>query len=298
MGDKMSNTRKIKIYFTIIMAFFILTLVGGEYYYNQYGFSTNGIIYEFMKTPSANMYENYSLSIPQDSIIIRLDDAGAWHYDNLVPKIANDVTSRNLSMIIAVIPDKISNDAVFLTYMRELLKNPRIEIAQHGYTHSEEEFKNASLEQAREWIQEGKEDIITQLKVVPITFIPPYNVYSSDTVTALKEADFKVIAGEDGDYNISKDILILGYTAATYNFSTNRTISADKIIQDCKESLKEMGYCEIMVHPQDFLEEKSEEGPRQLDLVKYTEFLRLLDELKKLDGQSITFKDNLVYNGL
>lgn len=296
MGDKMNHTTRIKIYFTILIGFFIITLVGGEYYYSQYGFSTKGFIYEFMKGPSPDMYENYSVSIPQNQIILRLDDAGAWHYNDLVPKIAEDVTSRDLSLVIAVIPEDISKDTVFLNYMRELIKNPNIEVAQHGYSHNEEEFKDATLEEAREWIQKGKEEIIEQLKVVPITFIPPYNTYSKSTLTALKEENFKVIAGDNGEYSITKDILILGYTAKTFDFSTNENIPVEKIIYDCKKSLKERGYCEIMIHPQDFLTDPELEGPRELDLIKYAKFLTLLDELQKLDAESITFKDNLVLN--
>lgn len=298
----MNHTRKTKIYFSIIILFFIISLVGGQYYYNEYGFSTNGISYEFMKTPNSNMYENYSVSIPNNSIILRLDDAGAWHYDEEVPKIAEDVTSRNLSLVIAVIPANISNDKVFLAYMRELLKNPNIEVAQHGYAHTEEEFKDVNLEQAKELIQQGKEEIIKELKVVPITFVPPYNVYSDETVTALKEENFKAILGDNEEYDTLQqqtgDLIKLGYTTATFNFSTNESIPVNKIIQDCNKSLQEKGYCEIMIHPQDFLTTKSSDSPRVLDLVKYTEFLRLLDELQELKANTITPKNSLVNNYL
>ncbi len=292
----MNRLIKVKIYFSMLMLFLVITLVGGQYYYSQYGFSTNGIVYELMKSPDSNIYENYSLSIPQNEIILRLDDAGAWHYDDLVPKIAEDVTSRNLSLVIGVIPEKISQDGIFLTYMRELLKNPNIEVAMHGYSHDEEEFKDATLEEAREWISQGKEEIIKQLKVVPITFIPPYNVYSKDTLTALKEYDFKVIAEDQGEYVLTKDMLILGYTAKTFDFGTNENIPVELIINNCKDSLEERGYCQIMIHPQDFLTDPELDGPRELDLIKYAEFLRLLDELNKLNADSTTFKDNLVIN--
>lgn len=287
----MNNAKKIKIYFSMLIIFFIITLVGGQYYYSQYGFSTEGINYEFIKTPSADIYQDYYISLPKDSIIIRLDDAGAWHYNQEVEKIANDVTSRNLSLVIAVIPEKISHDTVFLDYMRELLENPNIEVAMHGYTHSEEEFKNASLEQATEWIQKGKQEIIQELKVVPITFIPPYNVYSPETITALKQENFKVIAGAKGEYSMTHDFLILGYTTRTSDYSVSDKIPVKRIIQECETSLKEREYCEIMIHPQDFL---SENNPGELDIIRYTQFLILLDELNKLQAESTTFKEHLI----
>ncbi|MGY4884421.1 MAG: DUF2334 domain-containing protein [Nanobdellota archaeon] len=290
----MNHTIKIKIYFTMLIVFFVLTLVGGQYYYNQYGFSTNGFMYEFVKNPPADMYEDYYVSAPHNQIILRLDDAGAWHYDDIVPKIAEDVTSRNMSLVIGVIPEKISQDTAFLTYMRELVKNPNIEVAMHGYSHTEEEFRYATLGEARDWIQAGKEEIIKQLKVVPITFIPPYNVYSKETLTVLQEEGFKVISGDNKEYSINGDILMLGYTSKTFDFSKNKNIPTKQIIAECNQSIEERGYCEIMIHPQDFLTSPDLEGPRKLDSAKYAEFLKLLDKLQELEAESITFKDNLV----
>lgn len=287
----MNNLKKMKVYFSIIILFFIMTLVGGKYYYSQYGFSTNKISYEFIKNPNANIYENYNIEFPKNSIILRLDDAGAWHYDEEVYQIAKDIISRDLSLVIGVIPEKISKDTVFLDYMRELLENPNIEVAMHGYTHSEEEFKEASLEEAREWIKKGKEEIIRQLKVVPLTFIPPYNVYSQETITALKEEDFKVITGTKWEYNIEKNFLILGYTTKTVDYTVSKDIPVEKIIRECKTSIKEIGYCEIMIHPQDFF---TEESNKNLDQERYSQFLELLDKLKELEIESTTFKDSLI----
>ena len=236
------------------------------------------------------------MTIPQNQIILRLDDAGAWHYDELVQRIADDVTSRNLHLVIAVIPKDISKDTNFLLYMRELLRDPRIEVAQHGYEHSEEEFRDYTYEEAIDAIEKGKEEIIRELKVVPITFIPPYNVYSKATEDALKAEGFKVIAGEEGEYSIKPNMLILGYTATTSDFPYTKDIDVSRIIADCRQSLAEKGYCEIMIHPQDFLTDPDLEGPREFDMIKYTQFQILLDSLKKVNAESITFKDNLYLN--
>lgn len=287
----MNNKNKMKLYFSMIFIFFIITLVGGQYYYNQYGFSTNGIVYGFLRTPESNMYENYSISIPENSIIIRIDDTGAWHYNEEVQRITKDILSRDLSIVIGVIPEKISQDIIFLEYMRELARNPNVEIAMHGYTHSEEEFKDASLEEAREWIRKGKEEIIKELKVVPVTFIPPYNIYSKDTITALKEESFKVIAGNRGEYSIKEDFIILGYTTKTSSYLTTDKIEVERIVKECEISLQERRYCEIMIHPQDFF---TEDNYGEIDLIKYTQFLNLLDRLKELEAESTTFKDHLI----
>lgn len=92
-------------------------------------------------------YDNQSgFNLPVEKVIIlRMDDVQGYAWNRLVINLTDAVLSKNMSMTLGVIPDRdINNDTVIKKYLLEKIKDPRIEIAQHGTTHTENEFLNLS----------------------------------------------------------------------------------------------------------------------------------------------------------
>lgn len=239
---------------------------------------------------NSNPYENCTVTKPS-SIVVRIDDIGAWRNVEVAKNITDTLLANNISVVLGVIPEDIENDPEFMEWIRSIRDNPNIEIAQHGYLHEENEFENLTESQAYERIALGREEIIKYIGVIPSTFIPPYNVYSKGTLTALSEIGFKIITSGQVGYT-SGNVSVIGYNARTYDFTTSTFIDSEKVLFDCKRSLQRNGYCVIMIHPQDYTTLK--DGKRVLDDYKYADLLNLIEGLKGLNRDFSTLEDNLV----
>ena len=238
------------------------------------------------KIPSCDSYGNRT-------IILRLDDVKAWQYYNIIPNMTSLMLSKNMAFTMAVIPKDIEKDTkIFLPWINNIKNNPRVEIALHGYLHEKSEFRDLDKTEATYRLQKGKELLYNYTGIVPVTFIPPENEYSDDTIDALSDTAFRVIsAGKNVNvnqyYDIGENLSYVGYTARTYDFSSSKFIPAEEVLEECNSSLNKDGLCVIMIHPQDYLTANR----TQINEKKYTEFVKLLDGLEKLNASFKNFKD-------
>jgi predicted deacetylase len=119
----------------------------------------------------------------------------------------------DIPAVLGVIPDnkdetiKIGNRAEY-EYVDELreLEQAGWEIAQHGYQHLQNtdnggilnlnqasEFAGRSYDDQKADIENGRE-ILTDYGFNPVTFIPPWHSYDSDTLKALEESSFDILS--------------------------------------------------------------------------------------------------------
>lgn len=252
---------------------------------------------------------DYSPQIPlcdnnSKAIIFRLDDVKAWQYYNITTRITDDVLSKNLTITLGVIPKDIEKDTtLFLPWINKSKDNPNVEIALHGYLHQEEEFKYLTEEEARDKLIKGKELLLRYTGIIPLTFIPPENEFSRGTIYALAKENFKILSAGDATlfvpyYPLGDNFRFLGKTTETYDFPQKRFMPVEEIIKECETGLKKDNVCVIMIHPQDYLTK----DPTQIDEERYVQFIKLLDELQKLNATFKNFKDivrcepHVVYN--
>lgn len=237
-------------------------------------------------------YVNQSkFNLPTEKVIIlRMDDVQGYTWSEIVINLTDTVIRKNMSITLGVIPDRrVNNDTVIKKYLLEKIKDPRIEIAQHGTTHAENEFLNLSELDTYSLAKSGLEKMIDIFGIYPVTFIPPYNEYNKNITGALSTLGFKILSGKEKEYKFDGNMMYIGYDTLIKHSDQKELISIDKIIDDCSKSLEEKNICVIMIHPQDYVKEDR----KTLDEDKYIKFVELLDELKKLDAKSITFRDLL-----
>ena len=313
MGDKMIGKKKLikKIFFSFIslsILFFLVYLFSinqeniDEIIMNGTNYLSNitrsSIVLNNTVILDSGMYKDYRIIMPNEKrIIIRVDDAGAWHYNAVINRMTEDILKKNMSVVYAVIPENIEKDKNFLKFAESYRNNSNVEFAQHGYSHIKDEFKNLTFEEAYPLILAGKEAMIKYMGVVPVTFIPPYNVYNSATIDSINLLNFKVISSNEEEYFYSYRIFHASYNAKTFDYSKSVAIPVETTIRDCENSLAKNNLCVVMIHPQEFLEdEKGADGVRDLNEEKYQQrFVDLLDGLNKLDAKFTTFKQNLYY---
>ncbi|MGI0024451.1 MAG: DUF2334 domain-containing protein, partial [Nitrososphaera sp.] len=192
-----------------------------------------------------------------------------------------------------VIPKDIQTDTDFKLYLKEKAKDHRVEIAQHGTNHAEQEFLNLNDEDTYNVAQTGRQILIESFQVYPVTFIPPENAYNENTTRVLSGLGFTVFSAVEDEYENDGYMQKIGYSVSTSSHSNEVTgdilISIEEIIQGCDESLGEKGVCVIMIHPQDY---SKEDG--SIDETRYAKFIGLLDGLVAENLSFTTFRSKFV----
>lgn len=226
-----------------------------------------------------NNYNTCTFEKPQlRTIILRMDDIGSNRYE-LARPIVGVILLHGYPVSLGVIPTRLDEKTV--SWLKTLND---AEFALHGYEHSEFEFRDIDEEITKQKLESGRKEIYDKLSVIPVTFIPPNNQYTQNTISALHEEGFKVLAANENEMNF-KDLAIMGYT--THTKPTEGRLPNEKIIERCSDKLDKNGLCIIMMHPQDFMDPET----KQLSPQRYAEFNNLLDSLGELNAEFKTFKD-------
>lgn len=242
-------------------------------------------------------YYNYQIhnknvsrfNLPTEKVIIlRMDDVQGYAWNKIVINLTDTIIGKNMSVTLGVIPDRnVDKDATIKKYLLEKIKDRRIEIAQHGTNHTENEFLNLSELDTYSLAKLGLENMTRMFGVYPVTFIPPYNEYNRNTTRALSKLGFKIISGRGKEYRDDGNMMYIGYDTQTKYSDQKELIPVNKIIDACNVALDEKNICVIMIHPQDYVKNDG----KTLDEDRYVEFVELLDELKKFHAKSSTFRD-------
>lgn len=213
--------------------------------------------------------------------VIRVDDIQAFAWTNISEKIISDAESREISLVLGVIPKDLKEDGDFYKFLRK--RKCHFEIAQHGWEHdigddgATPEFRGKTKKEASEMIAKGKKIIEALSREKVLTFIPPNNEYSEGTKEALKDAKIQLVSSEGKEY--------FDVDTSVYNYDTRSLTPADKIISDCENEFLKSNLCVIMAHPQDFADGSS------LNEEKYKIYIELLDKFPKAGVSFARFKD-------
>lgn len=257
----------------------------------NYIFDPNDTKYD--STIIANMEEHKKLNynLPNEpSYILRLDDVQSPMWSDISIQIINDTLSKNMSIVIGIIPDKNYYETTNLKpYINKHKNNSHLEIAQHGLNHTLYEYGDLTPTEVQNKTMKGLRILYHDYGIVPITFIPPNNNIDSEnnsTPNTLNNLGFKILSSE-GDMEYKGNILDVSANAYTINRTT--LIEPKQIINVCNHNFKTQNLSVIMIHPQDYSDQNG-----KLDPEKYKLYLELLNELNNTKAQSITFKDLII----
>ena len=301
--DKDDDVNKNKFYFTLIIIFWSTLIISSSLgFFNPILGSIGSSLGLDIIGLDINLESNQKLRYIEDSnngscqfnipsertIIFRLDDIQDYVWRDIAINITDDILKRNMSITLGVIPESIGKDNKLKKYLLDKVRNPRIEIVQHGLRHSYFEFRNISENDAYNSIDSGRKKIVDTLGIYPITFIPPNNEYNQNTTTALSELGFKIVSAKEGEYKSEGNLSFIGLTKQTKEKEYDNLSSIDYIKNGCDISFGKNNLCVINVHPQDYA---NKDGSINNDL--YIEFIKLLDELEKMNVKFNNFKDNI-----
>lgn len=215
-------------------------------------------------------------------VILRLDDIQASYLSDLSIKMMNDWLNREIPFTLAVIPINLNTDSKITNYLKK--NQCDLEVALHWFNNRDgaPEFKDISEKDADikldAWLEQLKK--VTDKKI--ITFIPPDNIYSTGTINAVKNKQFKIISWEWDAF--------FDYTVSTYFFDKKKLSDVDYIVKKSLDDSVNRWISIIMIHPQDFIDDIW-----NVDPIKYKQYIKLLDSLKKEWFSFTTMQDYYDY---
>lgn len=164
-------------------------------------------------------------------IVFRFDDY-MMIQDVTFDSIMNVFRKNKIPLTLGVVPynkkeeifNKLSQEQ--LTELKTRVKNNEIEIALHGFTHTDNkltgspplkreilsEFSNLGYCEQVKKIRKGKIALDSMLNTNTVVFIPPYNSYDANTIKALDNLNFKVLSASMDGYSVSSKISYIPYT--------------------------------------------------------------------------------------
>jgi hypothetical protein len=264
----------------IIITLILTTSIGFFVIYYSLDYDNNN--YQLISSVFARCYPVSSGSfVKPKKIVLRIDDVQDFAWSDISERMIYDSINHGIRPVIGVIPHIINEDKKMDSAIEKNACN--LEVAMHGDRHSIggnpeiPEFGNLSYNEAKSKVDEANKMLKKISKKDITTFIPPQNEISSDSLKAINDDGIKIISSEgDGKYD---------YTNSTFNWETNQPYDVEQVIEGCKNSLERKNVCIIMTHPQDFAD------GMKMDEEKYKKFIDLLDELKKIDADFVTFSD-------
>jgi len=150
------------------------------------------------------------LSTNAGKVAFRLDDIQDWWLDNLQQMIMEMFQNRSLPLTIGIIGNEFNQtwgifliyfsiidfiftaypDLVFDAWVEQFANSPLVEVASHGWNH--EDFTTFNLTSQINLMIQSKSRIeyLFPFKAPISTFIPPFNSFNDDTITALSTVGF------------------------------------------------------------------------------------------------------------
>lgn len=200
----------------------------------------------------------------QNYVVFRIDDMGLDDF-NVYYQILPLFEKYNAKLTIGVVPiamqqsiNKGEITSEDIDFIKKYIDNGVVEIAQHGFAHYANyqtnritsEFYEVNYQKQYKEIKEGKEYLTFLFDENIKTFIPPWNAYDNNTLTALVNNGFNTIsAARYGAIDYGNEHLnYLPYTITLKNYYNNIS-RIKKIMLSNKDTLNIIA---VMIHSYDF----------------------------------------------
>ena len=133
-------------------------------------------------------------------VVFRLDDIQDYWLNSVQATLINTFRNRTLPLTVGVIANYFGTDPTVVNAVNNGLGDTNwngLEVADHGWNH--EDFSTFSYSQQLSLLQQANTKIKSvSPKAVLKSFIPPYNTFNTDTITALKNTGYGYMSSQLG----------------------------------------------------------------------------------------------------
>jgi len=187
-------------------------------------------------------------------VAFRLDDIQDYWITAGQEAVINVFASNHLPMTIGIIANYFGCDPDIVGFIQNIVSTqPQMEIASHGYNH--EDFTTFSLNNQESLLRESIAKIHSLTNITVTTFVPPFNAWNSETVTAMTQNRITCFSSEEDlddppnamDWPIGADT---SFTDPTYTMYYSQ--SPGIVVGEINAQINRAGYAAIMMHPMEY----------------------------------------------
>ena len=220
-------------------------------------------------------------------VAFRLDDMQDYFLAPAQIGIISVFDQKQVTPTLGIIGNVIGTDPRIVSAVKTAIADGA-EIANHSWRHAIY-AKMTKAEQELDLLQTNKR-ISEVFGVVPITFIPPQNLYNNDTISVLKSNKYTHIShGEDGSTQEPapfKKSTFYEFPALAYTAKLNpetgiwRQLSSEQTLTQINDSLFNYGYAVVMLHPYEFSVYENGSYTNKVNSTKIQELGTLIDKVR------------------
>lgn len=191
------------------------------------------------------------------------------------------------SYTIAIIPNRngvpLGADAEKTEFIKNAVSAGKVEVAQHGFTHTSHagvnhrpgEFRDRDYQSQFQDIKRGREILLSALGLNDIdVFVPPWNGWTYDTGKVVEELGFKIFSADCYYYYDSiKKIVSIPYTSGLQGLESMLG----------SNGLRDGSVVVVLYHPRQIVKFPGEDGSRYFGIERFDKLLQTLSVLPNVE---------------
>jgi peptidoglycan/xylan/chitin deacetylase (PgdA/CDA1 family) len=216
---------------------------------------------------------------PCNCVIFRMDDIQDTYMNTVQAAVMNEFINRNANFSVAVIMNRIGSDPLVIGKVNQGAATNLFELDLHGWDHVD--YSQLTYTQQKSTLQLANQKMQSIWGRPSKIFIPPFAVYNTDTLQAMKDLNLKIISVDSytdldvinqnqlykaySGSDISDDFGVyhMPHVIEFYNqaVSPPQKNSVNTIISTVNDRIKDYGFAVITMHPTDFAVRDSAGNP-------------------------------------
>jgi len=227
-------------------------------------------------------------------VTFRLDDLQDYWLTTVQQDIMNVFKNRSLPFTGCVIANSFGTDPSIVDYVKAAVLDPSWDflVVNHGWNHEYFSTFNLSMQitMMKESINKTIADLDNTISKIDV-FVPPFNDFNADTLTAMKEAGFSIISAMvDTDTYAIPGPDSLGLThwpidASTTDLSDVYVVTPEVTFAQIQAQMATYGYSSVMMHMPEF----SMNGDDVTNTTMISELIRLIGMVEAAGYKFTTF---------
>jgi peptidoglycan/xylan/chitin deacetylase (PgdA/CDA1 family) len=231
--------------------------------------------------------ESTSDIVSCNCVAFRLDDIQDYWLNDVQIEIMETFDKKNLPLTIGIIGNEIGEDQEIVSYINQTILKNRLEIANHGWNH--EDFTEFDKETQSLLFKQTNKKLQQVFGVTPSVFIPPYNEFDNNTISAMKENyithfSSSVTLSESPFPLTNSQLYNFPEAAYTGELSPSSTlfvaIEHKLTLSQIQKSISDYGFAVVMMHPQDFSIMENGDHSNKINWNQIRELELLLDRIQ------------------
>jgi peptidoglycan/xylan/chitin deacetylase (PgdA/CDA1 family) len=199
-----------------------------------------------------------------ECVIFRFDDVRNGYLEDIQLALMDFFITKDESVSLGLIMDQIENGSSLYQKIDEGYKKGLFELAVHGWDHID--YTTLGQKEQKTSLLKADEKMLSLFGNHSRVFIPPFNLFDNNTISAIKNLNFKVLSSaiyydEPQVMKTNKDLGLMNSKIIHMPEMTDFSIFYNNtwvkvpirfILADIDFDIKTYGYSVVMVHPHNF----------------------------------------------